>query len=76
MKRFHLLFISSLGLALSVTSVLAEEPDIDSLEVGYNPNSLHPIPYSDILMKRRVWRHIDLREKQNKPFFPHKKRSY
>jgi len=24
-------------------------------------------------MKRRVWRHIDLREKQNKPFFPQKK---
>ncbi len=33
-----------------------------------NP-SARPIPESDILFKKTVWRKIDLREKQNKPMF-------
>ena len=36
---------------------------------GYNPNSVRPIHESDQLYKTRVWRRMDLREKQNKPFF-------
>jgi gliding motility associated protien GldN len=37
---------------------------------GYvNPNSLYPIPKYEQLFKRRVWRYVDLREKQNKGFF-------
>lgn len=35
----------------------------------YNPNSIEPIPRYEHLFKRRVWRTIDLREKQNKGFF-------
>jgi gliding motility associated protien GldN len=31
--------------------------------------SVRPIPESDILFKKVVWRKIDLREKQNKPMF-------
>jgi len=38
-------------------------------EVQYNPNSLNPIPRYEQLYKLRVWRIIDLREKQNKGFF-------
>ena len=38
-------------------------------EVQYNPNSLNPIPRYEHLYKLRVWRTIDLREKQNKGFF-------
>lgn len=38
-------------------------------EVQYNPNSLNPIPRYEHLYKLRVWRIIDLREKQNKGFF-------
>jgi gliding motility associated protien GldN len=38
-------------------------------EVQYNPNSLNPIPRYEQLFKLRVWRIIDLREKQNKGFF-------
>jgi gliding motility associated protien GldN len=38
-------------------------------EVQYNPNSLNPIPRYEHLYKLRVWREIDLREKQNKGFF-------
>lgn len=38
-------------------------------EIQYNPNSLNPIPRYEQLYKLRVWRIIDLREKQNKGFF-------
>jgi gliding motility associated protien GldN len=36
---------------------------------GYNPNSVRPIHDSDIMYKKRVWRRMDLEEKQNRPFF-------
>ena len=35
----------------------------------YNPNSIEPIPRYEHLFKRRVWRTVDLKEKQNKGFF-------
>jgi gliding motility associated protien GldN len=35
----------------------------------YNENSIDPIPRYEHLFKRRVWRTIDLKEKQNKGFF-------
>jgi gliding motility associated protien GldN len=38
-------------------------------EVQYNPNSLDPIARYEQHYKLRVWRTIDLREKQNKGFF-------
>ena len=38
-------------------------------EVQYNPNSLDPIAKYEQHYKLRVWRNIDLREKQNKGFF-------
>lgn len=43
--------------------------EVQDLEVQYNPNSLNPIPVYEQLYKVRVWRNIDLREKQNKGFF-------
>jgi len=43
--------------------LLAQESD------GYNSNSLRPIHESDQLYKTRIWRRMDLNEKQNKPFF-------
>lgn len=39
------------------------------LEEQYNPNSINPIPKYEHHYKRRVWRTIDLKEKQNKGFF-------
>ncbi|GAB2551370.1 type IX secretion system ring subunit PorN/GldN [Rufibacter soli] len=33
------------------------------------PASARPIPASDVLFKKTVWRAVDLREKQNKPMF-------
>lgn len=34
-----------------------------------NENSVYPIPYNDQMYKRTVWRRMDLKEKQNRPFF-------
>lgn len=73
MKRFTLLFIILLNITLKVSRVFAEDADPSIQVETHNPNSIHPIPYSNILIKKRVWRHIDLKEKYNKPFFPHNK---
>ena len=52
-------------LALITPVVLFAQPE----EVQYNPNSLNPIPRYEQLYKLRVWRIMDLKEKQNKGFF-------
>jgi gliding motility associated protien GldN len=44
--------------------------EVQDLEEQYNPNSITPIPLYEQHYKVRVWRNIDLREKQNKGFFP------
>jgi hypothetical protein len=36
---------------------------------GFNPNSVLPIHTNDIMYEKRVWRRMDLEEKQNLPFF-------
>lgn len=65
---------------LSVASLLAwGQAEVESTEVAreykaeleeqYNPNSINPIPKYEHHYKRRVWRTIDLYEKQNKGFF-------
>src|SRR5687767_1283364 len=59
------LFIALLSTAMS--GVMAQE--VQDLEVQYNPNSLNPIPLYEQHYKVRVWRNIDLKEKQNKGFF-------
>jgi hypothetical protein len=66
MKRFVLLFI--LVGAFGAHTSLAQE----SVNTGYNPNSVYPIHEDDIMFKKRVWRRMDLNEKQNKPFFASK----
>lgn len=37
--------------------------------LGFNPNSVNPVHQDYLMYKRKVWRRMDLREKQNKPFF-------
>lgn len=61
---------------LSATCALAYSQNAESdnyfkaeVEEQYNPNSINPIPKYEHLYKLRVWRTIDLREKQNKGFF-------
>src|SRR5690606_12983002 len=41
----------------------------EEMDEQYNPNSLNPIPKYEHHFKIRVWRTIDLNEKQNKGFF-------
>jgi gliding motility associated protien GldN len=62
MKRLVLM----LGIFCSGAAVFAQETDGQ-----INPNSLIPIPKYEQLYKVRVWRNIDLKEKQNKGFFAH-----
>lgn len=61
--------ILSIVLFISFTTVVMGQ-EVQDLEVQYNPNSLDPIPVYEQLYKVRVWRDVDLREKQNKGFFP------
>lgn len=51
------LMLSAGAMAQQVSNTTASNP------------SARPIPESDILFKKTVWRKIDLREKQNKPMF-------
>jgi gliding motility associated protien GldN len=34
-----------------------------------NENSVYPIPFNNQMYKRTIWRRMDLKEKQNRPFF-------
>jgi gliding motility associated protien GldN len=63
LKLKNCLFIVLAGL-LSIP-VSAQLGDVEQ----YNPNSIDPIARYEHLFKRRVWRTIDLKEKQNKGFF-------
>ena len=36
---------------------------------AYNEHSVYPINYTNQMYKRTVWRRMDLKEKQNRPFF-------
>lgn len=52
------------GLGLSFAAVAQER----STTATSNP-SARPIPESDVMFRKTVWRAIDLREKQNRPMF-------
>jgi hypothetical protein len=56
--------IALLSLTTS-TWVSAQEKD----NKGKNPDSVRPIDDSNIMWKQRLWRRMDLNEKQNQPFF-------
>ncbi len=57
--------LSIVSLALGVTAVQAQERD----ETKMNQLSARPIDDQDILMKKTLWRRMDLNEKQNLPMF-------
>lgn len=38
-------------------------------KLTYNEHSVYPIDYANQMYKRTVWRRMDLKEKQNRPFF-------
>jgi gliding motility associated protien GldN len=67
-RAFYLFLLTTVGTSAwgqaEVEKVYREE-----LEEQYNPNSINPIPKYEHLYKLRVWRTVDLMEKQNKGFF-------
>jgi gliding motility associated protien GldN len=65
MKRLSLISIFS----LLMIAVLALPSQAQEMENDLNPNSLRPIPEHDQMFKKRIWRRIDLKEKQNRSFF-------
>lgn len=48
---------------ISVESFAQEEKAL------HNDMSVYPIPYANQMFKRTIWRRMDLKEKQNRPFF-------
>lgn len=65
-KLSYVILFCILGtLGLSPNSSYAQE----IASTGYNPNSLYPIHESHIMFKKTLWRRMDLKEKQNRPFF-------
>ncbi|WP_373511150.1 gliding motility protein GldN [Persicitalea sp.] len=57
--------LSIVSMALGATAVQAQERD----ETKMNQLSARPIDDQDILMKKTLWRRVDLNEKQNLPMF-------
>lgn len=55
--------------AQDISSAEVESAYREEMEEQYNPNSVNPIPKYEHHYKVRVWRTVDLREKQNKGFF-------
>ncbi len=73
MRRIALFLVCFLKFSLSAPIALAEKLSeklaADNPYEKFNPNSVNPIPESHILIRKRIWREIYLKEKQNKPFF-------
>jgi predicted P-loop ATPase len=64
MKSIHTLAAIAAGLSLSLTAVAQEQATTAS-----STGSHRPIPPSDQMFRKSIWRQVDLREKQNKPMF-------
>ena len=64
MKFLHTLAAIAAGLSLSLTAAAQEQATTAS-----STGSHRPIPLSDQMFRKSIWRQVDLREKQNKPMF-------
>ena len=65
MKNLSKIAFVALVSLTTCTWVSAQEKD----NKGKNPDSVRPIDESNIMWKKRLWRRMDLNEKQNQPFF-------
>ncbi len=54
---------------LLLLGFLAIEVSAQEQNMAYNENSVYPIKYANQMYNRTVWRRMDLKEKQNRPFF-------
>jgi hypothetical protein len=64
MKSIHTLAAIAAGLSLSLSASAQEQATTAS-----STGSHRPIPPSDQMFRKSIWRQVDLREKQNKPMF-------
>ena len=64
MRKIGILIIASL-----ISLGLWAQEGISEKDIGYNKYSIKQIHNSDVMWKKSVIRAMDLREKQNKPFF-------
>jgi Gliding motility associated protein GldN len=64
MNKYTSFAALAVGLTLSVSASAQEQATTASSNGSYRP-----IPSTDIMFRKTVWRQIDLREKQNKPMF-------
>lgn len=56
-------------LILFLVGFMSLESSAQEERLTYNENSVYPIPFANEMYKRTVWRRMDLKEKQNRPFF-------
>lgn len=56
-------------LILFLIGIVSFESFAQEERLTYNEHSVYPIPFSNQMYKRTVWRRMDLKEKQNRPFF-------
>ncbi|MCB2378742.1 gliding motility protein GldN [Hymenobacter sp. BT635] len=61
-------FLSFAALAASLTLSVSASAQEQATTASSN-GSYRPIPNSDIMFRKTIWRAVDLREKQNKPMF-------
>ena len=64
MKSIHTLAAVAAALSLSLTASAQEQAT-----TANSTGSRRPIPLSDQMFRKSIWRQVDLREKQNKPMF-------
>ena len=64
MKSTHTLAALAAVLSLSLTASAQEQAT-----TANSTGSRRPIPLSDQMFRKSIWRQVDLREKQNKPMF-------
>jgi hypothetical protein len=56
-------------LCVFLTLVGGKSSSAQEQDSGYNPNSVYPVHESYQMYKKTLWRRMDLKEKQNKPFY-------
>ena len=73
MKQFNKILVLFVLLStLSVDNTYSQsfvERVVGAESNGYNPLSLRQVHESYLMWKKTLWRRVDLKEKQNKPFF-------
>ena len=56
-------------LILFLVGFISLESSAQEEKATVNEHSVYPIPFANQMYKRTVWRRMDLKEKQNRPFF-------